>query len=359
MLRDWRGEPCIVVNTFETSQASFQVNGRLVTINQTSDFPIRGRSTIRIASEKWQKIGVMIRNPKWATGVEVSGSLKYTISSAPDEARNYSEFSDWFFIAPKTWASKKVEMTYGIHPALIIGSGINTGHVAWTYGPFVLAYNAQLGGISAKAEKIWPTTDKQPLHFQVPVVRYGLALNLSLVPFADIGAKGERYKVWLPTASSGATSLFSGATESRSQSGNADGSIVDDDPGTYAVTFNGKPQDEAWFSVTVPTPVEIQRITFTQGPLFHDGGWFDTSKGKPIVQVQTVPNGPWITVGSLDYYPSTTASSHAGLKGGEQFTFALPAKQKVVGICVSGTPAGGDNPNQAFASCAELQAFRP
>ena len=325
------GVPYVVVNTPETSSATLLVAGKQVKLELTSDFPMSGRKSLKVTATSPLRFGIKIRHP--------NGSLKLSGSIMVLNA------NDWQVISPKIWKTESVDCGTILSLRQITGTGSNEGFTAWTYGPFVLAKRD-------KRQEMWP--------WLKGAVTSQIAPDIAgLVPFAEVGAKGERYKVWVRTASSRVTSLFSDATESRSQSGNADGSIVDDDPGTYAVTFDGKPQGEAWFSATVRTPVEIQRITFTQGPLFHDGGWFDTSKGKPIVQVQTTPNGPWSTVGRLDDYPSTTATGHAGLKGGEQFTFVFPTKQKVVGICVSGTPAGGDNPKQAFASCAELQAFRP
>jgi uncharacterized protein len=45
------------------------------------------------------------------------------------------------------------------------------------------------------------------------------------------------------------------------------------------------------------------------------------------------------------------------LKGGERFTCQLPQPTKAYAIRIVGKPAYGDNANQAFASCAELQAF--
>ena len=56
-------------------------------------------------------------------------------------------------------------------------------------------------------------------------------------------------------------------------------------------------------------------------------------------------------------YPATTATDPAGLKGGERFTCQFTKPMKVFAVRVVGKPACGDNAQQAFASCAELQAF--
>jgi hypothetical protein len=62
-------------------------------------------------------------------------------------------------------------------------------------------------------------------------------------------------------------------------------------------------------------------------------------------------------VGVLDSYPATTATDAKGLKDGQAFTLKLAAPEKVVAVRIIGKPAAGDNPRQAFSSCAELQAL--
>jgi hypothetical protein len=103
--------------------------------------------------------------------------------------------------------------------------------------------------------------------------------------------------------------------------------------------------------------VEIRRVAFVQGRLFHDGGWFDTRSGKPRVQVRRIPRGAWETVGELTAYPATTATDPGRVKEGMSFSLTLERPEKVVAVRVIGTPASGDNAAQAFASCAELVAF--
>jgi hypothetical protein len=73
--------------------------------------------------------------------------------------------------------------------------------------------------------------------------------------------------------------------------------------------------------------------------------------------VQTSKDGPWKTVGLLSEYPATTAASAAGLSGGERFTFRFATPTTLFGVRIAGKPASGDNPQQAFSSCTELQAF--
>ena len=124
------------------------------------------------------------------------------------------------------------------------------------------------------------------------------------------------------------------------------------------MTFNNSKAAEDWFSVTAPRRVEINGVVFAHGHSFHDGGWFDSSRGthKPQVQVQTEKGVAWKTVATLDEYPVTTAQDPAGLKDGQKFV-ARFQPVSVVAIRVVGVPASGDNPAQNFSSCAELKAF--
>jgi hypothetical protein len=145
--------------------------------------------------------------------------------------------------------------------------------------------------------------------------------------------------------------------ESRSRIGNVGGSIIDDDLQSFVVTFSNKRPAEDWYAVTLNEPVTVARVVFAHGQTFHDGGWFDASTGKPRVQVKTAADAQWQTVGELKDYPATTATDPAGLKEGERFTCGLASPTRVLAVRVIGKPASGDNPKQAFSSCAELQAF--
>jgi hypothetical protein len=186
-------------------------------------------------------------------------------------------------------------------------------------------------------------------------------VRLYLTPFASAGKDGKsRYEVWIPRPGRGAqastASLFEGARTATSRHGNQSGDINDGDTSTLLVTYDGKAADADWFALLGDAPVEIDRVVFAHGHSFHDGGWFDASGGKPRVQVRTRPDGEWTTVATLASYPDTTGARSRGLRDGQTFE-ARFARVRAVGIRVIGKPASGDNPVQAFSSCAELQAF--
>jgi len=184
------------------------------------------------------------------------------------------------------------------------------------------------------------------------------AVKLRLVPFYAAGQDGSRFEVWirLPGAVGRAdASLFYLADESWSHPGNVEGSIADDDTGTFRVSFDGTEQEETWFAVSLTKPAKINRVVYAHGHSFHDGGWYDASAGnrrsKPSVQ-----GGRWEQLATIDSYPDTTATTGRGLRDGRAFTIKF-APTEVWAIRVVGKPAHGDTPGHAFASCAELQGF--
>ena len=179
------------------------------------------------------------------------------------------------------------------------------------------------------------------------------------VPFADAGAGGGEYRVWLRApgvATQQTASLLAAGEESRSRQGNLSGSIIDDDLQSVVVTFDDHSAREDWFAVTVPAPVNIGRVVFAHGMNFHDGGWFDCSQGKPQVQIRRQEGGPWETIGELADYPATTPTNHRDLKPGQQFSLRLSDPVRAVAVRIVGKPACGDSPRQAFSSCA---SWRP
>ena len=155
----------------------------------------------------------------------------------------------------------------------------------------------------------------------------------TLVTFADAGADGGVYRVWLRAPGVAAAendSLLANGTESRSRQGNQHGSINDDDFDSIVVTFDGKTAKEDWFAVTLAAPVSVRRVVFAHGRNFPDGGWFDASAGKPRVQVQRDKGSAWETLGELSDYPATTATDNKQLTPGQSFTLRLSNPEKVL-----------------------------
>jgi len=157
--------------------------------------------------------------------------------------------------------------------------------------------------------------------------------------------------VWLPLPDQSGGNLAMGGRESfsrghkpgpfRDPKNGVWGSLIDG--GTVNTSDNTK-QKQDWHEVTLAKPASVGRVVFLSGDKSSNGAWFDTSAGKPQVQVQTEKDGPWTTVGELASYPATTATEAKLVKSGAHFTSTL-AK-----------PSCGNKPNQS-SSCAGLAIY--
>lgn len=346
------GDDYLAVNLLDPINGNIEIAGANVEVASTSEFSKGPFGTVVLTLDKPAKFGLMLRAPEWARPMTGTGA---------------SVKNGWLTIPPKTWKSGEiVDVSFLPMTRLVLGGPSNKDQAALTWGPFVLAYdqarNPSLGsplkyGLSnsARAAVSSYSRNGSSMSLFAGVESANRSRDALFVPFADAGASGGRYRIWLRAPGKPnpfADSAFLDARESRSAQGNVGGSTTDGEPGTYVVTFDGKLQKEAWFSVSVAHPVELRRVVFVHGRSFHDGGWF---VGKPRLEAKV--GGTWVLLGELDGYPATTATDAKGLKGGEAFTLSLPKPVKATSIRVVGIPASGDNPAQSFASCAELQGY--
>ena len=370
----------IVVNLYEAGTAKLQLrDGTAVAVATETKYPGEGRIRFTLGPEVKQTFAVKLRIPAWCPSPELR------VNDQPVQAE---PGADGYVVLRREWQpGDRVQLQLKLEPRVIVGDHKNEGRLAVMYGPLVLAADEALLGdnecllnaVGVPSTKLaalqvvpepapeklktWPGAEIfringivcQPTSSRKP----GTPLKLGLVPFADAGATGTAYKIWLPYEAPRADrNLLMDGIEVRSRKPNA-GSIIDDNPETIASTFNTKRAPQDWFGVELDEPVTVGRVVFTHGKSFRDGGWFDTTGGKPRMEIQSAPKGPWVPLGDLADYPATTATSPGGLKGGERITCQLPKPVALFGLRVIGKPAGGDNPKQAFATCAELEAFAP
>jgi hypothetical protein len=354
------------VNLFEMGRATLLLDGQSVALDQFSDPALPGRLTVTVHTPKRLAFSVGVRTPEWARPLRIEQKGRAVATTLE---------RGWTMLPARRWKDgDQFVVLYNLSGRLIAGDHGNAGRAAAVWGPAVLAYdeafNPSLGPITAmgfaaepgRPPVTWRTEPDGSALFEVTVrsSRQPGVHRAQFVLFADAGSQGSRYRVWLPAPDAELPrndSLFAFGTETRSRPGNVPGSISDGDAGTFVVTFDGRPQADAWFAVSLPKPVEVRRVIFAHGQTFHDGGWFDTSGGKPEIQVQREPNGSWETVARLESYPATSATDAAGLRGGERFAVMLPQAERALGLRVLGKPASGDNAQQAFTSCAELQGL--
>jgi DUF1680 family protein len=361
----------VAVNLFTTSHTTARIPGGTVDIEQKTNYPLDGKVEFIINPRGGNKtFSLRLRVPAWTPEAHLQLNdlvLKNGYVGGSEVIIN----REW-----KTGDKLRYEME--MSSKLVLGDHENAGREAVMYGPLVLAadqahnpnartltrvalatndphsFKLHLAGTGKEGEPIFDTEGQ--------VRNAGGSLEkttLHLTPFYAAGEDGDRFQVWLrsPGAPSSANeSLFAFGDESRSRTGNAAGQITDQDPGTFVVTYDGTKKASDWFAVHSDTPVTINRVVFAHGRIYHDGGWFDTSGGKPQIQVQKEKNGQWENVAVLDTYPSANAVTAPRLRDGQAFTVKFPAI-KVYGVRVVGKPASGDRPEQAFSSCAELQAY--
>ena len=186
----------ICVSTLETSSARFQVGGQLVEVSQESRFPYEGRSTLTLRMPSAARFTLKLRAPAWAEPLRAGGT----------ESRG-----GWVTLPGRDWKDgDRIEVSFNLAARVIHGDYTNYSRVAYAWGPFVLALddglNPDHGGsgtpqfIRAVDDRI-PTLapDRSRVALQVAVLgewdvnRY----PVTLVPYADAGAGGHPYAVWL------------------------------------------------------------------------------------------------------------------------------------------------------------------
>jgi len=370
----------VVVNLYDQGTANLPLrDGNAVAITTDTRYPSDGNIRITLAPEISKSFAVKLRIPAWCASPELRVNDR-VVKAEPDP--------DGYVALRQEWKrGDQLRLRFKLEPRLVIGDHRNEGRLAVMYGPLVLAADEALLGTNAcpLSDLGVPSSQLAALHFTpepapeklkfwpgAEVFRIngvvcngsgpckpGAKAKLGLVPFADAGATGTDYKIWLPYEPPPPDrNLLSDGVEIRSRKPNA-GSIIDGDFQTIATTFNARRAPQDWFGVELAEPVTVGQIVFAHGKTFHDGGWFDATGGKPRVQIQATLKGPWLPLCDLADYPATTATDPAGLKGGERFACALPKPVAIFGLRVIGKPACGDSPRQAFSSCAELQAFAP
>ena len=371
-----------VLNLYDAGTASVQLRDHTdVKLSINTIYP--SEEDIRVAVEPAKKatFALKLRVPSWCR----DASLQLNGKSIPLKVG-----PDGYVSVKRAWKKgDRVQLHLKLESRIVLGDHLNNGKVAVLYGPLVLAADQALlpkkpgltlSAIAAGAADVAalnPRVEAAPSEFKswpgaqvfrinavmrrsTAGLKSGATIPVDLVPFADAGETGGSYKIWLPLPGNGTGgNLLLDGQESRSRRGNVGGSIIDDELSSAVVTFDGKSLAQDWFAVSLAQPETIGRIVFVHGKNFHDGGWFDASAGKPSIQAKLERDGAWITIGELSTYPSTTSSDPGGLRPGQEFSCALKQPVTTWAIRILGKPASGDNPNQAFSSCAELQAFSP
>ncbi|MCC6822683.1 MAG: glycoside hydrolase family 127 protein [Verrucomicrobia subdivision 3 bacterium] len=382
----------IVLNLYDAGTAQLRLrDGTPVTLTTATEYPSKEWIRIAVDPAETGTFAVKLRIPAWChrATIEVNGR-KFAID--PNTAG--------YVAIQRSWKKgDRIALRLKLEPRLVLGDHTNLGKVALLYGPLVLAADQALcdtarsarkrgsaipqptmplNGIavaSPELSKLKMTPEPAPDEFKtwpgaqvfriravtrkpMPGIKIGTPVTIRLIPFADAGSTGARYKVWLPLSQE----LYRGnllldGQASLSRPDHTDGSMTDEDFETFVANSDGKLAEEDWFAVELNEPVMVKRVVFAHGKTSANGGWFDATAGKPRVQVKRTKAGVWETVAEITDYPATTAKNSAEMEGGEHVICKLDRPIKTWGVRVVGKPASGDKPQQSTSSCAELQAF--
>ena len=370
----------VVVNLYEAGTANLKLrNGKGVVLTTATLYPSDGKIVIGVEPESAEPFAFKARIPAWCKepSVKLNG-----------QAVNPKIGDDGYATVKRVWAQgDKVELDFKLKPRVIAGKYNNAEKVAIMYGPLVLAADQTLLGRSdvlisrvgvasadlaalaiaptaaPKRFQTWPHAQvfhlNAVMHSASATAKAGEAMNIELIPFADAGSAGNSYKIWLPLPSCPTDSPLADGKASQSRQGKQKGSINQENHKCQVNTDDGQNAEEDWYAVTLAVPIKVSRVAFTHGMIEHNGGWFDTSGGKPRIEIQTRQDGPWKEAGKLQDYPASTATNPIKFASHPPYTYLcqLAAPVMVYGVRVLGKPACGDQPGQAFSSCGGLQAF--
>ncbi len=394
----------VVVNLYETGLSRVALRDqRLVELQMETGYPADGRIRITVTPEATddassESFAVKLRIPTWSADAPISIN---------GETQSVTAGTDGYVALRRAWqAGDVIELDLALEPRVQLGTHSNKGKAAFLYGPLVLAAddaflpsemnhglrplvipetNPESAGFTVEPASgralTWPGAqvfriqagERQTTGDETNIV----SREVRLRPFAEAGGSGSNYKIWLPLASAADPNVAIEARATHSRGDNAEArpadSIVDGELLSRADTSSAA-ANEHWFATTFARPVAVRRVTFVHGGSMTDNGWFDSSAGKPVVQIQREVDGPWETVGELSDYPVTTVTDGSPfaqeeipslevstayiqkLAASRSFTLTLPDPQTAVAVRVAGEPSRA-NQDPYSVSCAELQVF--
>ena len=186
----------VIVNTFESSHARMVIGGHGVALDQQGGFPREGRSVLTVHVAQSAHFGIRVRVPAWAAPLRVNGE---TFGAG------------WAELPARSWKDgEQVELAYTLGGRVIPGDYGNYSRAAVAWGPFVLAAGTAQNRKLEDLEALRLAKGAEPMLMSSPEnLTFGLNVwgpwdekprEATLVPFADAGAAGGEYRVWLRQA---------------------------------------------------------------------------------------------------------------------------------------------------------------
>ena len=385
----------LVINLYVPGRAQLALGDVGVQVVCETAFPADGDVKITLIPERASHFTVRLRVPEWATAYEVSlGARKFT-----------GEAGQWLDL-PQTWEGPTtLHIRMDMSTRLLDGGPPSPDYVLLERGPQVLALERSLNPDVRYLERVSldvtgplrlrPVRDavyEMDASVGVPITTDKLRYDkrkVLMVPFADLVdgsvwlTKAPRARQNRPAvtafarASVSVVTLALEPTAGRPAATDIAEFITDENPNTcctvnpqdpslatYLGAPAGKKGDPVWFLVRLTQPANITRVVFRQGAISDQGGWFDTSRTPPRIEVATMPiptssnealpaveQVKWELAAVLDTYPRTDATGRPALATGQLFEVRLPRATRIHGLRLVGHPGG------TYASCAELSAY--
>ncbi len=198
-----------VVNLYDAGTARLTLrDGTSVVLATQTEYPATGDIEITVTTAAKNPFAIKLRIPVWCQvpGVQVNGGNIDAKTGA-----------DGYLAVSRLWQDQdKIQIHLNPEPRILIGDHNNKGKLAVLYGPLVLAADAAVSGINSvktpefsipgsdpnKLSVILETTpgdlNSWPDNKIFRLADAGTNLAMRLVPFADAGATGADYQVWLP-----------------------------------------------------------------------------------------------------------------------------------------------------------------
>jgi DUF1680 family protein len=183
----------IFVNTFETSRAQFVVDGTPVELVQQSAFPRDGKAGLTIHAKAPVRFALKIRVPAWA---------------APLRAGNVVAHGGWATLGERVWRDgDHVDLAFALSGRVMPGEFTDYAKSALAWGPFILAVDQ---GRNPGLDSLQSLRVRSDAAVTLERDATGLVFDsaargpwddqpraIKLVPFADAGATGTVYRIWL------------------------------------------------------------------------------------------------------------------------------------------------------------------
>jgi DUF1680 family protein len=207
----------VVVNLYDAGQAVLRLHdGIAVRLALATQYPCAGVIGFAVDPARDHEFALKLRIPMWSEKFTVA------VNGAPFDAE---KGPDGYASVKRTWKNgDKVELRLAVGPRVVLGDRTNKGKAAVLYGPLVLATeqtllgekvadpgaiglastDAAALGIAAEPAprglRSWPAAQVFRIHavFQGKNANSITPVEIRLAPFAEAGATGTAYKVWLP-----------------------------------------------------------------------------------------------------------------------------------------------------------------